>query len=345
MADPSAIGALPNRFRDELLALVATQDLDAIPDECDPTERFVINSIRAAIRRQDVSAMCAFVYSEAPLPDTIELGFKRIAHMQDGHGELSGYIVATNQDANNGMSRLCNQPLPDRIMAELEEISLHQRCTVIWDPDSSVATIYPFGVASPDDHLRKPVSIVDADLSRDEVKSALQITYEENLKTPSARTAKIWTRLTLVERAEDELERHIKGQLRMFFLGRQRPIKILSQTHTDVGRCDLLFLQRRPTGGPTMMGVLELKVLRGPQANDTADTAEGLSQGYHYHMELGLPFAILALFDVSNTPTDELADVLANQTSEYVQAVMVVRFPIYNSPRAWRDSTVASNTQ
>ena len=344
MADASANPTLPDRFRDELLALVATQDLDAIPDEVDPTERFVINSIRAATRRQDLSAMCAFVYSEAPRPDTIELGFTRIAHMQDGYGELAGYIVATNQDANNGMSRLCNQPLPDRIMEELEELSLHDRCTVIWDPDRSVATIYPFGVASPDVHVRKPVSVVDADLSRDEVKSALQITYEENLKTPSARTAKIWAKLTLVERAEDEFERHIKGQLTMFFLGRQRPIKILSQTHTDVGRCDLIFLQRRPTGGPTMMGVLELKVLRGPQANDTADTAEGLSQGYHYHRELGLPFAILALFDVSNSPTDDLTNVLASQPSEYVQAVLVVRLPIYKSPRAWRDSTVAPNT-
>ena len=344
MADASASPTLPDLFRDDLLVLVATQDLDAIPDEFDPTERFVLNSIRAATRRQDLSAMCAFVYSEAPRPDTIELGFTRIVHMQDGHGELSGYIVATNQDANNGMSKLCNQPFPHRIMEELEEFSLQDRCTVIWDPERSVATIYPSGISSPDVHIRKPVSVVDADLSRDEVKSALQITYEENLKNPSARTAKLWAKLTLVDRAEDELERHIKGQLTMFFLGRQRPIKILSQTHTDVGRCDLLFLQRSPTSGPTMMGVLELKVLRGPQNKDTADTTEGLSQGYHYHRELGLPFAILALFDVSKSPTDDLTTVLADQPNEHVQSVLVVRLPIYESPRAWRDSTVTTST-
>ena len=343
MADASSSLSSLARFRDDLLTLVASQDLDTVPDEFDPPERFVINSIRAATHRPGLSTMCAFVYSEAPQPDTIELGFTRISHMQDGHGELSGYIVATNQDVNNGMSRLCKRPSPDGIMQVLEEIFLHDRCTVIWDPKKSVATIYPFGVASPDQHFRKPVNVDDADLSRTEVHCALKITYEENLKTPSARTAKLWGKLTLVERAEDELERHIKGQLTMFFLGRQRPIKILPQTHTDVGRYDLLFLQRRPTGGYTTMGVLELKVLRGPETKNKADTREGLSQGYHYQKELDLPFAILALFDVAKTPSEDLAVVLSGQPSEHVQAVLVVRFPIYDSPKAWRDSTVTTS--
>ena len=327
------------RFRDELLALVASQDLDTVPDEFEPSERFVINSIRAATRRPELTAMCAFVYSEAPRPDTIDQGFTRIVHMQDGHGELSGHIVATNQDANNGMSRLCTQPSPDRIMEELEQLSFQDRGTVIWDPEKSIATIYPFGVGSPDDHIRKQVSVLDADLSRDEVHGALNSTYEENLKTSSARTAKLWgPKLTLVERAEDELERHIKGQLTMFFLGRQRPIKILSQTNTDVGRCDLLFLQRRSTGGPIMMGVLELKVLRGPETKNKADTQEGLSQGYHYHKNLGLPFAILALYDVAKSPSADLTVVLSGQSSQHVQAVLVVRYPIYSSPKAWRNA-------
>ena len=343
MADASPSPSPPGPFRDDILSLVASQDLDTVPDEFDPPERFVINSIRAATRRRDLSAMCAFVYSEAPRPDTIELGFTRISHMQDGHGELSGYIVATNQDANNGMSRLCSQASPNGIMEELEEISLHDRCTVIWDPERNVATIYPFGVTSPDDHVRKPINVVDTDLTQDEVNSALQIVYAKNLKNPSARTARLWVKLTLIERAEDELERHIKGQMTTFFVGRQRPIKILSQTNTDVGRCDLLFLQRRSTGAPTVMGVLELKVLRGPETKNTADTREGLSQGYHYHKDLGLPFAILALFDVANPPSDDLTTVLSEQPSKYVQAVLVVRLPIYNSPRAWRDSTDATN--
>ena len=344
MADASPIQSQPGPFRNDILALVASQDLDTVPDEFDPPERFVINSIRAATRRSDLSSMCAFVYSEAPRPDTIELGFSRIAHMQDGYGELSGYIVATNQDVNNGMSRLCSQASPNRIMEELEEMSLHERCTVIWDPKSSVATIYPSGVASPDDHIRKPINVVDTDLTRDEVNSALTIAYEENLKTPSAHTARLWVKLTLVDRAEDELERHIKGQLTTFFLGRQRPIKVLSQTNTDVGRCDLLFLQRRPTGAPTMMGVLELKVLRGPETKNKADTREGLSQGYHYRQDLDLPFAILALFDVAIPPSDDLTGVLSEQLREHLQAVLVVRLPIYNAPRAWCDSTVATGT-
>lgn len=147
--------------------------------------------------------------------------------------------------------------------------------------------------------------------------------------------------LTLVQRAEDELERHIKGQLTAFFLGRQRPIKILNQTNTNAGRCDLLFLQRRPSGGPTIIGVLELKVLRGPESKNKTDTQEGLSQGYHYSKDLGLPFAILALFDVATPPSDDLTAILSDQLNEHLQAVMVVRLPIYNSPRAWRDSAIA----
>ena len=304
----------------------------------------MINSIRAAARRSDLSAMCAFVYSEAPRPDTIELGFARIAHIQDGHGELAGYIVATNQDVHNGMSKLCSHASPNRIMEELEEFSLDDRYTVIWDPGTNVATIYPFGVASPDDYVRKPISVVDTDLTREEVNAALKIAYEENLKTPSAHTAKLWVKLTLVERAEDELERHIKGQLTAFFLGRQRPIKILNQTNTDVGRCDLLFMQRRPARGPTVMGVVELKVLRGPETKNNADTREGLSQGYQYRKDLGLPFAILALFDVAIPPSGDLAAVLSGQPSEHLETVLVVRFPIYNSPRAWRDSAVPIST-
>ena len=344
MADTSPSLSPPSPFHDDLLALVALQDLDTVPDEFEPPERFVINSIRAATRRPDLSAMCAFVYSEAPLPDTIELGFTRIAHMQDGHGELSGYIVATNQDVNNGMTRVCSEASPIQIMEELEGFSLHDRCTVIWDPASKVATIYPDGVASPDNHIRKRISVVDTDLTREEVHSALKIIYEENLKNPSAHTARLWVRLTLVKRAEDELERHIKGQLTAFFLGHKRPIKIINQTNTDAGRCDLLILQRRPAGGPIMMGILELKVLRGPETRDKADTREGLSQAYLYRSDFGLPFAILALFDVATSPSDDLSAVLSGQPREQLQAVLVVRFPIYNSPWAWRNSTVATGT-
>ncbi len=93
-----------------------------------------------------------------------------------------------------------------------------------------------------------------------------------------------------------------------------------------------------------MMGVLELKVLRGPETKNKADTREGLSQGYHYRQDLDLPFAILALFDVAIPPLDDLTGILSEQLREHLQAVLVVRLPIYNAPRAWRDSTVATGT-
>lgn len=341
MADESPESHMAGQIREDLLALVAAQDLDAVPDEMEAQERFVISSIRAATRNSEVSEMCAFVYSEASGSDTIDRGFSRVAHMQDGHGEISGKIIATNQDANNGMSRLCKDPSPETIMDELEEARLADRCTVFWDPQHNVATIYRAGISSPDNHIRKPISLGDADLIREEVRSALDKTYDENLKTPSARTAKLWANSKLVERAEDELERHIKGQLTMYFVGRSRPIKIMSQTHTDVGRCDLIFIQKQPSGGPCMRGVLELKVLRGPEGKDKTDTQEGLSQGYHYQNELSLPFAILALFDVAGSPSGDLTAVLSDQPAEHLEAVLVIRYPIYRSPRAWRQATIA----
>ena len=95
--------------------------------------------------------------------------------------------------------------------------------------------------------------------------SALDLTYNENLKNPSAHTIRLWTKEGLISKAEDEIERHIKGQLTMFFLGHQRRVKILSQTNTNAGRADLIFLQNFSPVAPSMMGVLELKVLRGPE--------------------------------------------------------------------------------
>ena len=323
-----------------LFETVAAQDLDVIPHDFDSKERFVFNSIRAATQRSNLSAICAFVYSEAPRPETASFGFSRIAHMQDGYGKLDGHIVATNQDANNGMHRLCNSPSPEGIMDELEKLNFQNRCTVIWDAGPCVATIYPQGISSLDNHVRHNCNINDKDLSQDEVRCALNTTYEENLKNPSAHTVRLWSKLTLIERAEDEIERHIKGQLTMYFIGRKRPIKILPQTNTNAGRCDLLFLQRQGDSGPKIVGVLELKVLRGPKTKNKKITSEGLSQGYHYRQDLGLPFAILSLFDVSDSPTDSLGEVLTNQPSNYLEMVLVIRYPIYNSPKSWRDSQV-----
>ena len=85
------------------------------------------------------------------------------------------------------------------------------------------------------------------------------------------------------------------------------------------------------------MGVLELKVLRGPAAKDSEATTEGLSQGYYYRKDLGLPFATLALFDVANPPSDDAAPLLTGQSALHVAEVRVKRYPMYDSPKAWRD--------
>ena len=225
-------------------------------------------------------------------------------------------------------------------MDELEELGFGDRCTVIWDPEARTATIYPTGVSESDNHIRNVINFSNEDLSQDEVCTALDNAYNENLKNPSTRTIKLWLGDELIHHAEDEIERHVKGQLTMFFIGRERHIKILSQTNTDAGRADLIFLQKLTmTGGPCMRGVLELKVLRGPDPKNKKDTEEGLRQVFSYCKALGgIPFAILALFDVDVPPSDNLEVLLDGQLSEHLDKVHVKRYPIYNSPRAWRDA-------
>jgi hypothetical protein len=193
-------------------------------------------------------------------------------------------------------------------------------------------------VRKQDDHIRNVIATSNAGLDQDDVCAALDRTYKENFCNPSGRTIKMWSDGKLVGHAEDEIERHIKGQLDMYFAGREKRIKILSQTSMTAGRADLIFLQRAATGGPRMIGVLELKVLRGPAAKDKDAAQEGLSQGYQYRRDLELPFATLALFDVAERPSGDVAPLLDGQIPEHVAEVRVRRFPIYNSPKAWRDA-------
>ena len=340
MGDEDLDQLSPDVLKAGLLRAVASENLDDIPDDLPERARFVVAGVRVVATRADLHKLCVFVYSEASRVDTEHLDFTRIAHMQDGHGEIDGCIVATNQDANNGMRRAGGLQAPDQVMKELEGLGFGGRCTMIWDPAVRVATIYPAGVSNFDNNSRHRITSTEADLTETEVSAALDQTYNENLKNPSAHTINIWKEGQLVERAEDEIERHIKGQLTMYFVGKARRVKILSQVNTDAGRTDLIFLQRVTELGPNMVGVVELKVLRGPEAKNKKDTEEGLSQGYFYRDDLGLPFAILAMFDVAKPPSDSLDNLLDGQCREHLDRVHVKRYPIYNTPKAWRDARV-----
>lgn len=323
-----------------LLQTVASEDMDHVPPDFDDQARFVICAVRAVARRPPQECLSVFVYSDAPLPEGILHGFARIAHMQDGHGTVEGMAVLTGRDANNGSCRALAGATVVDLMEELVALKLDTRPTVIWDGAARTATVYAGGVAEDSNHVRFYVPQSDDDLTQDEVCTALNIAYEDNLKNPSGRTVKLWIKGKLVGTAEDEIERHLKGQLFMYFAGQGRPISVFSQTNTSAGRTDLLFWQRPKSGNPRLSGVLELKVLRGPFSADRTATTEGLSQGYYYRKALAVPFATLALYDVADPPSDDPQPLLSGQDAEHVAEVRVRRFPIYDSPKEWRDAKV-----
>ena len=320
------------------LSAVASEDIDIVLDDFSDAARFIIACTRAAARRQNMQDFCAFVHSDATKADTDGKGFVRIAHMQDGHGELSGALVVTNREAHNGMTRLSSEAEPAKIMEEIESLGLGDHCAVIWDPTERVATVYPSGTNEPDKHARYLIPFDDAELTQDEVCSVLSRTYNENLCNPSGHTVKLWVSGKLISQAEDELERHLKGQLSMALNGKKDRILVYPQPRMTAGRADLLLLQRSSNSGPRMMGLLELKVLRGPTSKDRVDTKEGLSQGYHYRKTMELPFATLALFDVADPPSYDPTPLLEGQEKEHIEMVRVRRLPIYKSPKAWRDA-------
>ncbi|MEQ1726244.1 MAG: hypothetical protein ABL882_09995 [Sphingopyxis sp.] len=327
--------------KEELLRAVAAEDIDQIPLEFGDHARFLVCAVRAVAKRADQCDICVFVHSDAPRADAESHGFSRISHMQDGNGELADRIVLTNRDAYNGFAYQVANGTIDTLIDEIERLSFGTKMAVIWDGQARVATFYPEGVASETVHNRLSVPVDDGDLSQDEVCAALNLIYQDNLSNPSGRTLKLWSDGKLIRAAEDEIERQIKGQMYTYFAGQSRPIKVLSQTHTTAGRCDLVLAQKQQNGKLQLSGVIELKVLRGPQAKDIESTKEGLSQGYHYRMELGLPFATLALFDVSASPNNDDSILTKDQHADHVAEVRVRRFPIYNSPQAWRNAQAA----
>jgi len=330
-------------IKDALLLAVAMEDIDHIPPEFNDLARFVICAVNVVARRAEGNGFSLFVYSEAPIPEGKPLGFTRVAHMQDGHGDVFGRVVLTSRDANNGSSIAVGGTSVDACMNRLESLGLDDRLTVIWDGHARSATVYPNGIANLDDYSRFLVPKSDAkDLTQDEVCEVLDIAYNDNLKTPTGRTAKLWHKGTLVSTAEDEIERHLKGQIAMFFAGRQRPIRVLSQTNTAAGRTDLILMQRSSGSGPKLCGVVELKVLRGPEAKDYEATTEAISQGHYYRKELELPFATVALYDVFDPPKDDAAPLLLGQDAEQLAHVRVRRFAIFSSPKSWRDAKLDS---
>ena len=320
-----------------VLEMVATEDLDQIPPEFDEIGRFIVCAVRAVARRSYTDGLTVFIYSEAPASDGKQHGFNRVMHMQDGLGATRNMAILTSQDANNGCCRSCDGLSLEAIVDSLEQLSFDGRLIVIWDCAARTATVYPEGTRHDQNFIRFLVPVSHSDLTQDEVCEVLNRTYDDNLKNPSGRTAKLWSKGKLIERAEDEIERHLRGQIAMFFAGQSRPVQVLSQTNTTAGRTDLIFLQHSPSGSH-LSGVLELKVLRGPPSADWDGTKEGLSQGYYYREDLHLPFATLALYDVNQPPSDAVEPVLENQDPLHLAAVRVRRFPIFNSPKGWRDA-------
>jgi hypothetical protein len=338
MTDSFEIDLEDSTLNASTLAEVVADKLDRIPTDFDDQSRFLLAATRAAATRAFGSGFCVFVYSECATNEAMGKDFQRVAHMQDGYGEIIDSMTLTNRDANNGMCRILNASDPAGIFSELEAAGFGAHCTVVWDATHRTASFYPDGVGD-DSRMERFIVPADKELSQDEVCAVLDEAYEDNLKNPSGGTIRLWKKGDLVERAEEVIESHLRGQLSMYFRGQKRPVMVQAQIPTPAGRTDLMFLQRPLQGGaPTAQGVLELKVLRGPEKNDKNDTAEGLSQGYQYRSAFHLPFATLALFDVTKSPSNDPDPLLLGQKQLHLDHVRVRRFALFDSPKAWRDA-------
>jgi hypothetical protein len=340
MPDANETKLSRSALKAHILEAVAVEDIDQIPPDFDDAARFIICAVRAIARRSAGASLCCFVYSEAPMPEGKPLGFSRVAHMQDGHGDLDGSAVLTSRDANNGALRALQDPTILQLMGLLEDCGLDDRLTVFWDGAARTATVYPAGVSDDADHLRFPVPVANDDLTQEDICVALDLAYNDNLKNPSGHTVKLWRKKALIVEAEDEIERHLKGQLALYFAGRSKPVKVWSQTNITAGRTDLVLIQRPPGQNPQLVGVIELKVLRGPQGKDLQVAIEGLSQAYEYRADMGVPFATLALYDVTADPTDDMTTIEPSLDVTQKGMVRIRRFPIFNSPQKWRISRI-----
>jgi hypothetical protein len=334
MADDEEPAAANDRAA--LMALVAAQDLNALPEDLPEESRFLLSSIRAVARRD--CEFTVFVASDAPWVEGENLGCAKLFHMQDGYGDLNRALVLAARDVNNGAFKPLTCSNAAEACVAIDALDFGDRNTVVWDGNHRVATHYPSGVGAAGEHTRLLVPSGGGELTQDEVKAALDRTYNDDLKTPAGHTIRLWTEAGLVQRPEGELERHLKVALGSFFAGRDRAVFLLAQTPTSAGRTDLILLQRSDSGGPQMSGVLELKAIQGGVTQDTAACTEGLSQGYWYRDELGLPFAILVLYDVNDNPSHDIAPLLVGASPTHTAVVRVLRYPLYPSSQAWRNA-------
>lgn len=340
MPDANETRLSHSSLKTHILEAVAVEDIDQIPPDFDDAARFVICAVRAIARRPVAAGLCCFVYSEAPLPDGKPHGFSRVAHMQDGHGDLDGSAVLTSRDANNGALRALENPTILRLMDLLEECGLRDRLTVFWDGGARSATVYPNGIADDLEYIRFVVPIANDDVTQDDVCEFLNLAYNDNLKNPSGHTIKLWRDSKLIVQAEDEIERHLRGQMAIHFAGRPKRVKVLHQMSTTAGRTDLVLVQIPPGKKPELLGVIELKVLRGPAGDDLKVVIKGLSQAFEYRDDIKMPFATLALYDVTANPTADMSAIEPSLDANQKNLVRIRRFPIFNSPEAWRQSRI-----
>ena len=145
---------------------------------------------------------------------------------RSGRARRSNYL--TNRDAHNGARRALTSDTIDAAMDDLDTLGFADRWTVVWDGKHNAATFYPEGTVDDAVHARYVIPASTGTLAENEVCEALNTAYNDNLKNPSAHTTKLWVGGKLVTSAEDEIERHLKGQLNLFFAGRSRNIKILA---------------------------------------------------------------------------------------------------------------------
>ena len=279
--------------------------------------RFLSNVTKLARRRQatahpepKLGYPAIFLLQPVPPREAEPSGPKRVPMLDNGRHELNGRIWFVGAGPASGHFIPFQVDDDDELFRFVTDVlNLGHVPTIILDPrlDDPVLRHYPNGLSDVDDIQHVTFSTTDVTLSR--VVSAVELTYEEKMKTPDAQPAsgKLWKnnkRWWPFRDAEQRIQLYLEVALNTAF-----PTCIIrSEQSMPEGRLDIEIFEQEPTDRSkiTQHGVLELKVLRtyresGAAVSETETTdwiKLGVEQAHAYRSSKGSKWSALLCFDM-----------------------------------------------